>query len=341
MNAFKKRKSGYFILCLAVYVMAVIGYAVWSNHAFRAASIHEIDQKLALAARGLKFMLAPDFHDRAVDSHAISFDEEMKNRAAVSGFTFDTDIKWAYTLAEKDGKFYFSAPTVTAEEAREKKSWYFLPYDDIPQGFVSAFENRTTVFSEYRDQWGHFRSVAIAEQSPGGRTYLACADYEISYLEGILLKNQITAIATAIFFFLGALPLVLFIRHSYRAYSLELRSVNAQLNRHKTELEELVEARTAELKRSNRRLQMEIGERESAEKEKESTIGKLQEALSKVKQLSGLLPICAACKKIRDDKGYWNQIEAYIHRHSEAEFSHGICPECAKKLYPEFDVDDD
>ena len=62
---------------------------------------------------------------------------------------------------------------------------------------------------------------------------------------------------------------------------------------------------------------------------------KLEEALAKVKKLSGLLPICASCKKIRDDNGYWNQIESYIRDHSEAEFSHSICPECAPKLYPE------
>ena len=62
----------------------------------------------------------------------------------------------------------------------------------------------------------------------------------------------------------------------------------------------------------------------------------LKEALDKVKLLSGFLPICASCKKIRDDKGYWNQIEIYIRDHSEAEFSHSVCPECAKKLYPDF-----
>ena len=63
---------------------------------------------------------------------------------------------------------------------------------------------------------------------------------------------------------------------------------------------------------------------------------KLQDALDNVKTLSGLLPICANCKKIRDDKGYWNQIEVYIRDHSEVDFSHSICPECAKKLYPDF-----
>ena len=62
----------------------------------------------------------------------------------------------------------------------------------------------------------------------------------------------------------------------------------------------------------------------------------LKSALSEVKNLSGLLPICASCKKIRDDKGYWKQVEVYIGEHSEAEFSHGICPDCMKELYPEF-----
>lgn len=60
----------------------------------------------------------------------------------------------------------------------------------------------------------------------------------------------------------------------------------------------------------------------------------LEDALVQVKQLSGLLPICAGCKKIRDDNGYWQQIEVYIRDHSEADFSHGLCPDCAKKLYP-------
>jgi len=66
----------------------------------------------------------------------------------------------------------------------------------------------------------------------------------------------------------------------------------------------------------------------------------LQEAMAKVKLLSGLIPICASCKKIRDDEGYWTQIELYIKEHSEADFSHSICPDCIKKLYP-FLVDED
>lgn len=63
---------------------------------------------------------------------------------------------------------------------------------------------------------------------------------------------------------------------------------------------------------------------------------KVEERTSELKILRGYLPICSECKKIRDDKGSWSQIESYIRKHSEAEFSHGICPDCAKKLYPEF-----
>jgi DNA-binding response OmpR family regulator len=81
-----------------------------------------------------------------------------------------------------------------------------------------------------------------------------------------------------------------------------------------------------------------LDQRDMAEKQNADLIRELQKALANVKQLSGLLPICSYCKKIRDDKGYWNQIEVYIDQHSEARFSHGICQECAEKYYPDFDL---
>ncbi|HEY6931516.1 MAG TPA: PAS domain-containing protein, partial [Thermoanaerobaculia bacterium] len=70
--------------------------------------------------------------------------------------------------------------------------------------------------------------------------------------------------------------------------------------------------------------------------DREELIGQLTRALSEVKTLSGMLPICSSCKKIRDDKGYWNQIESYLHDHADAKFSHGLCPDCLRSLYPEF-----
>jgi PAS domain S-box-containing protein len=79
-----------------------------------------------------------------------------------------------------------------------------------------------------------------------------------------------------------------------------------------------------------------IAERKRSQQEREQLIHELQEAFAKIKVLSGFIPICASCKKIRDDQGYWNQLEAYIQSHTEAQFSHGICPDCATALYSDF-----
>lgn len=76
--------------------------------------------------------------------------------------------------------------------------------------------------------------------------------------------------------------------------------------------------------------------RKQAEQGRETLISELQEALDNVKKLEGMLPICSSCKRIRDDKGNWNQLEEYIHEHSEAEFSHGLCTDCARKIYPKY-----
>jgi PAS domain S-box-containing protein len=79
-----------------------------------------------------------------------------------------------------------------------------------------------------------------------------------------------------------------------------------------------------------------ITERKKVEAERTELIAHLNETLSKVKTLSGLLPICASCKKIRDDHGYWQKLETFVREHSGAEFSHSICPDCMRLLYPQF-----
>jgi PAS domain S-box-containing protein len=79
-----------------------------------------------------------------------------------------------------------------------------------------------------------------------------------------------------------------------------------------------------------------VTELRAAEAEREQLIQELQEALVRVKSLSGLLPICASCRKIRDKQGAWHHLETYIRNHAEVDFSHGICPDCQRELYPDF-----
>lgn len=91
-----------------------------------------------------------------------------------------------------------------------------------------------------------------------------------------------------------------------------------------------------ELSEQNEKLKIEIEERRRTEAEKENLIVELKQTLDEVKTLQDLIPICANCKKIRDDQGYWQGVEVYISDHTDAKFSHGICPECIEKLYPDY-----
>ncbi len=115
-----------------------------------------------------------------------------------------------------------------------------------------------------------------------------------------------------------------------------LRQAELELRRSRDELETRVRERTADLITANEKLTREIAERRKIENERSKLVTELRDALDNVKTLRGFIPICASCKKIRDDNGYWSQVEAYLSKHSLAEFSHSICPQCAKKIYPQF-----
>ncbi|HOM29372.1 MAG TPA: hypothetical protein PLS81_07935 [Deltaproteobacteria bacterium] len=329
------RHLAYGIASLCLYAACVVAYAVWANHERVTQFQGEIDRRLLMAARGLKYMLAPDFHDRAVDAGSIPFDEELRNRRAVNGFCRDADFKWIYTLVEKDGRFFFAAPTVSEEEARQRRSWYFYPYEDIPREFVEAYASGKVAYVNYSDRWGTFRSVAVPETSPGKRRYLACADYEMSRIAAIERATLVESALTAVFFFLCSLPFVFVSWRFFGQTAARLRVMNEEIARHRDRLEELVHVRTMELEEANERLKHELGERKRAEESLSVQKRELEDALAQVRVLSGLIPICSSCKKIRDDKGYWNQIERYIQEHSDAQFSHSICPECLRRLYPD------
>jgi hypothetical protein len=88
------------------------------------------------------------------------------------------------------------------------------------------------------------------------------------------------------------------------------------------------------------RLDAEVTERKRAEKKLQDNVTELKSTMVEIQTLRGPIPICASCKKIRDDTGYWTQLESYLCKHAFAEFSHGICPDCVEKLYPELSEDD-
>ena len=81
-----------------------------------------------------------------------------------------------------------------------------------------------------------------------------------------------------------------------------------------------------------------ISKQQQMKAEREKLIQQLQEAIKEIKALRGILPVCSFCKRVRDDQGFWEQVDVYLQRHSRADISHSICPECAKERYPDIDI---
>ncbi len=186
------------LLLLTVYSGVIIAMALaWTRHE-NAIALQNTDLRLFSAARSLKLLLADDFHDRAVDETSISLDEELDNRKKFNAFAASNELIYVYTLVSKDGGLFFSAPTVTDDEARERKSWYFFPYEEAPAEFRQAMAQGRNAAISYSDEWGDFRTCCSFESSPGGRPYLACADMEIRKLEHLTTVPLLTGLGGAL-----------------------------------------------------------------------------------------------------------------------------------------------
>lgn len=194
------------MVAVVIYLIGVLAFARWTYvHGMRD-RLDQVDQRMLVAAKALKHMLADDFHDRAVGPDSISYQEELENRRRFNSFAKDGGFIYIYTIIEKDGKFYFAGNTVTEQEARERKRWYFYPYEDIPKKFVEALRTGRPVFVTYRDQWGAFRSAAVPETSPGGKRYLACVDMEVTDILKMARREAALAILKGFYFSLLFIP---------------------------------------------------------------------------------------------------------------------------------------
>lgn len=111
--------------------------------------------------------------------------------------------------------------------------------------------------------------------------------------------------------------------------------IEEELKLHRDDLEKLILERTDELMKANEMLKIEILERQEIDEDRKKLVDDLQEALDNIKTLKGLIPICSSCKNIRDDKGYWSDLETYIMANTGIEFSYSLCPDCMEKHYPD------
>ncbi|MBU1003728.1 MAG: response regulator [Proteobacteria bacterium] len=246
-NCLPLRPLRLFIFSAVIYALFVASFALWYTQQAETQILADIDARLLSSASTLKLLLSKDFHDRTQDKDSISFEEELVNRERLNAFVRQSGLTYAYTVIEDKGRFYFSAPTVTPEEAEELKRWYYYPYLEIPGEFIAAMDGDKPIYLTYTDEWGTFRSVALPEHSPGGRKYLACSDFAVPKLETMLHKKRWEAVTIGALFLLFSLPFFILHCRQNTRYSANLKSANALLTRHKEQLEQRVKQRTLEL----------------------------------------------------------------------------------------------
>jgi PAS domain S-box-containing protein len=213
------------ILLYAVIVTTMaLSWTTLENNRFLKAT----DTKLKVAANSLRYLLADDFHDRAVDKDAVSFDEELQNRKKFNEFAQANNLIYVYTVVRYEDGLFFSAPTVTDEEARQQESWYFHPYSEAPPEFNQALNSRQDLALSYQDEWGYFRTVCVAETSPGGRPYLSCADMEIQELEAVQAEHLLLSLAAAVVLMSFIVPASMLMRRFYRSHIVELNQAHQE-----------------------------------------------------------------------------------------------------------------
>ena len=219
---------------LVVYLLGVTGYTVFRYNIELKEKLREIDHRLLIGAKEIKYILPDDFFGRCKAKNSISSAEHKKNMELLNRFVSAGDYEYFYTIHIIDGEMCYTSTSYAEDDdpdAEENAYAYSLKesgeshYDLI----LSIFESDEPKFFNNVDQWGHHRSCMIRQKAADGTYYLAGADYEISYIEEELWSEVPISIATAFFFFLMATPFMYFLNSYWVKTSSRLKELNSQL----------------------------------------------------------------------------------------------------------------
>lgn len=214
----KPRNIFLFLITVVTYIVALIAFGFWDYTHRKYSIMQDIDTRLFNSAASLKYILPDDFHDRAVDRDAIQIPEDRYNAHKFTEFIKETGFKYAYTIVKKGDKLFFIASDIAADPKSDRGTYYFYPYEEADEIFFKAFNQNTPQYKTVSDQWGTVRTVMIPETSPGGVKYLACSDYDIGYVDGLLQKNLLRSFGIVLFFLIMSGPIAIIYSSSLKSY---------------------------------------------------------------------------------------------------------------------------
>jgi PAS domain S-box-containing protein len=221
----RRRRGGVLWVCvLAGYALGIAGYGIWTYARARADMLARIDEFLLQGARAAKYLLAEDFHDRAIAKDRVAVEEDLRNIRVLNRFVADAGLKYIYTLIERDGVLYFTSSSHTEEDLRTNPCWCFTRYAEADPRFLMALRASAPSCLTCSDRWGEFRSALVPETSPTGVRYLAGADYSLGYVDAVLAETTVRAVAVELLVILAfSAPLLFLFRHGTRSSIADLR----------------------------------------------------------------------------------------------------------------------
>jgi len=257
-------KRDYFLKVIIIpsvtYFVMVVFYILFTSYSERNRIIAEVDNRLLVAASNIKTLLDPTFFDRATDSGKIDNTEHLKNIIQLSLNAKTAGLTYLYVTVIRNGKVYFIASSAKDEEfIKHKLPAYWQAYPEATPEFIQTINSNQPTFKTSEDRWGSFESAIICQTSPGGNHYLVGAGMDISYVNAHILSRIPYIIMCALFFLIIMFPFFYFLTKYYRkntgvleAEIQERKHAEKQLEDYKTNLEEIVLARTEQLQQEVR-----------------------------------------------------------------------------------------
>jgi signal transduction histidine kinase/ActR/RegA family two-component response regulator len=255
-----------FTVPVLIYFLGIILLLILIYHEKKYAQFKRVDEKLLKATELVPKLLAPDFHDRAIDSTSISPEEDWKNIMILTQYAKQFDVSFVYTIIIKNNKAYFTSCSTTPEElVRKTTIRYFEHYEEASTEMLNLPKTKKNVFETTTDRWGTFRTVLVPSYSPSGNFYIIGVDLKIEEIKSYLRKELFYLIMSGIVLTLFFLPTII------QIIRLDRRITNF--------LKRKIEERTAELSKELINHKQTTIQLQNTIKEKEEYALKAKEAL--------------------------------------------------------------